>query len=148
MGSTDVLYCCWQICLFQKNLLLWISDNSEHWKYFWNNFIVLQANQTCEDTKLQVLKTTIKKLVISLWLCGLLMSPHVSGVHGYLSLIARKSAATWNVLCQFHQWLYDATCKLIYFVLYLLSVASKSGHKTKKHVLIGCQTWRVLLPDI
>ena len=41
-----------------------------------------------------VLKTTIKKLVISLWLCGLLMSPHVSGVHGYLSLIARKSAAT------------------------------------------------------
>ena len=87
-------------------------------------------------------------LVISLWLCGLLMSPHVSGVHGYLSLIARKSAATWNVLCQFHQWLYDATCKLIYFVLYLLSVASKSGHKTKKHVLIGCQTWRVLPPDI
>ena len=63
-------------------------------EYFWNNFIVLQANQTSEDTKLQVLKTTIKKLVISLWLCGLLMSPHVSGVHGYLSLIARKSAAT------------------------------------------------------
>ena len=72
---------------------------------------------------------------------------YVSGVHGYLSLTARKSAATKNVLCQFHQWLYDATCKLIY-LLYLLSVASKSGHKTKTHVLIGCQTWQVLPPDI
>ena len=38
----------------------------EHWKYFWNYVIVLQANQACEDTKLQV--TTIKKLVISFWL--------------------------------------------------------------------------------
>ena len=41
--------------------------------YFWNYVIVLQANQACEDTKLQV--PTIKKLVISFWLCGLLMSP-------------------------------------------------------------------------
>ena len=30
----------------------------------------------------------------------------------------------------------------------LPSVASKCGHKTKKHVLIGCQTWRVLSPNI
>ena len=30
----------------------------------------------------------------------------------------------------------------------LPSIASKHGHETKKHVLIGCQTWRVLAPNI
>ena len=30
----------------------------------------------------------------------------------------------------------------------LLSVTSKHGHETKRHVLIGCQTWRVLPPNI
>ena len=30
----------------------------------------------------------------------------------------------------------------------LLSVSSKHGHETKRHVLIGCQTWRVLPPNI
>ena len=30
----------------------------------------------------------------------------------------------------------------------LPSVASKHGHETKRHVLIGCQTWRVLPPNI
>ena len=29
-----------------------------------------------------------------------------------------------------------------------LSVASKCGHETKKHVLIGCHTWCVLPPNI
>ena len=32
--------------------------------------------------------------------------------------------------------------------LWLPSVASKCEHETKKHVLIGCQTWHVLPPNI
>ena len=33
-------------------------------------------------------------------------------------------------------------------IIFIPSVASKRGHETKKHVLIGCQTWRVLPPNI
>ena len=47
-------------------------------------------------------------------------------------------------LCSFRQH----TTKSPWHLLPLVPVFMRSGHETKKHVLIGFQTWRVLSPNI
>ena len=63
--------------------------------------------------------------------------------------ILKNFAHLRNILCPPPPCSIHNECSLSWAQkLWLPSVASKHEHETKKHVLIGCQTWRVLPPNI
>ena len=63
------------------------------------------------------------------------------------ALSSKHSSGPWFPLCSLHELL-TSIRSVIWQLLALPSVSSKRGHETKKHVLLGCQTWRVLPPNI